>query len=211
MSGAPAPARAPEAASKLSSRRIDLFVMRPILSTLAILSAASVHGQDLAARSDAMQSLKGMLSRQKPVNWSQTPASPGTLAYSTHVTATIRDVTVDSRACKISFKDGRLFADQRFESVQTWQLNIPDIDRATVESLEGFIDRLRSEGGQPSWATKTMPTVFVLEIVAAPNHKFDVHRWSKSNVNEVSEQDLKESLAFIVLPPQRNLWVTGTS
>jgi hypothetical protein len=172
--------------------------MRLILSILAILSAASVQGQDLAARSNAMQSLKESLSRQKPVNWLQTPTSPEASAYSTHVTATISDVTVDNKACKVSFKDGRLFPDQRFESVQTWQLNIPDIDRVTVESLEGFIERLRSEGGRPSWATKTVPTVFVLEIVAAPNHKFDVHRWSKNNVNEVSERDVKEPLVFIV-------------
>ena len=82
--------------------------------------------------------------------------------------------------------------------MQTWQLNVPDIDRVTVESLEGFVERLRSERGQPSWATKTKPTVFVLEIGAAPNHKFDVHRWSKNSASEVSEQDLKQSLAFIV-------------
>ena len=56
-----------------------------------------------------MQSLKYVLSRQTPVNWVQTPTSPETSAQSTHVTATITDVTVDAYACKLSFKDNRLF------------------------------------------------------------------------------------------------------
>lgn len=145
-----------------------------------------------------MGSLKEMLSRQKPVQWVQTPTNPENSAQPTRVIATLTDVTVDADACKLSFKDGRVFQDQRWESMQTWQLNVSDIDHVRVESLVGFVERLRAEGRQPGWATQTKPTVFVLEFLAAPNHKFDVHRWSKNSANEVSERDLQQSLAFIV-------------
>jgi hypothetical protein len=172
--------------------------MWPTLSRLTLLAAVSIHGQDLAPRPDNMQSLKEILLKQKPVTWVQAPTTRGTSAQSTSMTASISDVRVDADACTLSFKDGRVYPNERIENAQTWQFKIPDIDRVRVESLEGFVERLRSEGGQPSWATKTTPTVFVLEIEALPNHKFAVHRWSKNKANEVSERDLLQSLAFIV-------------
>lgn len=145
-----------------------------------------------------MRSLKEILSRQKPVHWVESPTNPGNAAQPTHAIATVTDVTTDADTCKLSFKEGRVFQDQHWESVQTWRLNVSDIDQVRVESLVGFVERLRAEGRQPGWETQTTPAVFVLELLAAPNHKFDVHRWSKNSANEVSERDLQQSLAFIV-------------
>ena len=172
-------------------------------SCLALLCAVSIQGQEVAPRPpDTLQSLKEMLLRQKPVSWVQTPTSPEISAEPTPVTASITDVRVDLEACTLSFKDGRVFPNARYESVQTWQFKIPEIDRVIVESLEGFVERLRSEQRQPSWATKTTPTVFVLEIEALPNHKFPVHRWSKNNANEIIERDMQQPSAFIVFPDE---------
>lgn len=169
------------------------------LTRLALLFAAvSVHGQDAAPRPDSMQSLKGILAKQNPVHWVQTPTSPEIPAQSTPVTASITDVTVNVDACTLSLKDGRVFPNERYESLQTWQFKIPAIDRVSVESLESFVERSRSAGRQPSWATKTTPTVFVLKIEALQNHKFAVHRWSKNSANEVIERDLQQPLAFLV-------------
>ena len=42
------------------------------------------------------------------------------------------------------------------------------------------------------------PTVFVLQMLAAPSQRFEVHRWSKNGENEATERDLSQSLAFIV-------------
>lgn len=157
----------------------------------ALLFAVSVYAQDL-------RSLEETLSRQKPVQWVQTATGPENPVASTRVTASITAVKADAEACTLSLKDGRSYPDQGFESVQTWQFQISGIDRVEVESLVGFIERLRSEGGQPGWATKTTPAVFVLEIVALPNHQFAVHRWNKNQANEVSERDLRQSLAFLI-------------
>ena len=174
------------------------MVMRLIPWVLPLLGAVSIYGQGLAPGPGSMQTLKEVLTSQKPVNWAQIPTNPELSAQSASVTSSITDVSVDADACTLSFKEGRVFPDQHFESAQTWKFKIPSIDRLTVESLEGFVDRLRSEGGRESWATKTKPTVYVLEIEALPNHKFDVHRWSKNKANEVLEKDLQGALAFIV-------------
>lgn len=181
---------------------IEWWAMWPTLLILALLCVVSVHGQDLSPRPDPLHSLKEMLSGQKPFTWIQSPMSPGNSTPSTSVTGSITDVRVDVDACTLSLKDGRVFPNERYESVQTWQFRISDIDRVKVESLEGYVERLRSEGGQPSWATKTSPTVFVLEIAALPNQKFSVHRWSKNKANEVLERDLQQSSAFIVFPEE---------
>jgi hypothetical protein len=82
--------------------------------------------------------------------------------------------------------------------VQSWNVRIPRIDRIRVDSLEGLVDRLRAEGGQSGWATKTSPTVFALQLYALPKQPFDVHRWSKNGENDAIERDLQQSLAFII-------------
>ena len=145
-----------------------------------------------------MQSLKAALSRQDQVSWVQVPSQPEDSKQATHVSASLTGVTVEPGACSLSFKDGRVFSDQRYQSVQTWNLRIPEIQQVRVESLEGFVDRSRAEGGHPGWGTKTNPTVFVLEMVAAPGRKFQVHRWSKNGDSEAMERDLDQPLVFVV-------------
>jgi hypothetical protein len=175
-----------------------LLVMRFLLSTLAIFVAAPLHGQQLTSRESTMKNLQDLLAQQQRVNWVQTPTDSGHAAESTKVVATLAAVNVDSSACKLTFKDGRVYPDQHYESVQTWSVRIPGIERVRVDSLEGFVDRVRAEGGHPGWATKTSPTVFVLQMFAAPKQPFDVHRWSKNGSNDPIERDLQQSLAFIV-------------
>jgi hypothetical protein len=145
-----------------------------------------------------MKNLQYLLAQQESVSWVQTPSNSEHSAESTRVVATLAAVNVDSSACKLTFKDGRVFPDQRYESLQSWNVRIPGIDRIRVDSLVAFVERLRAEGGQPSWATKTSPTVFVLQMFAVPKQPFEVHRWSKNGANDAIERDLNQSLAFIV-------------
>jgi hypothetical protein len=98
----------------------------------------------------------------------------------------------------LSLKDGRVFPNDGYESVQTWQFKLPEIGSLRVETLEGFVDRTRAAHGSPSWGAKTSPTVFILEFDAAANHKFPVHRWSKNRGHQVLEKDLQQPSAFIV-------------
>jgi hypothetical protein len=145
-----------------------------------------------------MQSLQAMLSRQDQVSWVQAPSNADNSAPVTHVTASLTDVTFDVGSCKLSFKDGRVFPDERYQSVQTWKLRIPEIDQIRVDSLVGFVDRFRAEGGHPSWGTKTTPAVFVLEMLAASGQKFEVHRWSKNGDSDPMERDLTQPRTFVV-------------
>ena len=170
-SAAPLSDRSPAASQPLSKSRrwsIDLFHKRFLLPTLTVLCAALSHGQDLTSRQAAMQSLQTMLSRQDQVSWVQAPSKSDNSAQATHVTATLTDVTVDVSACRLLFKDGRVFPDQHYQSVQTWKLRIPEIDQIRVESLEGFVERFRAERGQPSWATKTSPRFLCCRCLRRP-------------------------------------------
>jgi hypothetical protein len=150
-----------------------------------------------------MKNLQSLLAQQQQVNWVQTPTNSEQSAQATHVVATLAAVNVDSSACKLTFQDGRVFPDQHYESLQSWSVRIPAIDRIRVDSLEAFVDRFRAEGGQPGWATKTSPTVFVLQMYAVAKQPFEVHRWSKNGTNDAKEQDLHQSLSFIVFADER--------
>jgi hypothetical protein len=172
--------------------------MRLLPGTLIIFSVALSQGQDDASRQAAMNRLRDVLSNHGQVNWVQTPAASDVPPQSTHVTATLTDVAVDVGTCKLSFKDGRVFPDQRYQSVQNRTLRLPQIDRIKVDSLEGFMEGFRAEGGLPRWGTKTSPAIFVLEMFAAPDQKFQVHRWSRNGENKALERDLNDSMAFVV-------------
>jgi hypothetical protein len=163
---------------------------------LALL-ATTLQAQD-DTRTSALQRLQHTLSDQTSVNWVQTPTDSAKATDAARVTASVTDVHADAGACTLSFKDGRSFPDQKYESVQTWKLNFPDIDRIQVESMEGFVNRVRAEHGNRPWETTTSPAVFVLLIAAAPNRNFNVHRWSRNSNNEVIERDLSQQLAFLV-------------
>jgi hypothetical protein len=180
-----------EACDTLTIHWSDMRLLLPAL--LAVI----LYGQD-STRASALQRLQQVLSSQNPVNWVQTPTNSAKAAEATRVTASLTDVHADPGACTLSFKDGRSLPDQKFESVQTWTVAIPDIDRIQVDSMEGFLNRLRAEGGQPPWDTKTSPIVFVLQMTAARNRNFNEHRWSRNSNNEVVERDFHQSLAFVV-------------
>lgn len=141
----------------------------------------------------------------------QTPTNPPRPADATHVTASLTDVQIDPAACTLTFKDGRNFPDQKYEAIQTWKINLKDIDRIQVDSLEAFVERSRSEGGQPRWDTKTSPAVYVLQMVAAPGRKFNVHRWSRNSNNEIIERDLNQPLAFVVFASESGARESATA
>ena len=164
---------------------------------LLALLATVLQAQD-DTRTSALKQLEHTLSGQTSTNWVQTPTDSAKAADAARVTASITDVHADAGACTLSFKDGRGYPDQKYESVQSWKLNLSDVDRIQVESMEGFVNRLRAEHGQRPWETKNVPTVYVLLMAAAPDRNFKVHRWSKSSNNEVAERDLSQPLAFVV-------------
>src|SRR5690348_4181725 len=117
---------------------------------LMTLLATVLHAQHVA-RASALQRLQQILASQSSVNWVQTPVNSQHISDATHVTASLTGVTVEPAACALSFKDGRSFPDQKYETVQTWKLKVTDVDRIQVDSLEAFVERLRAEGGQARW------------------------------------------------------------
>ena len=142
--------------------------------------------------------LQRLLAGQEQVNWVQTPTNSEQPPESVHVTATLADVKVDGSTCTLTYKDGRVFPDQHYDSLQTWTVRIPAIDRIRVDSLEAFVNRYRTEGGHPSWGTKTTPVVFTLQMFAAAKQSFEVHRWSKNGGSDPIERDLHQPMAFII-------------
>ncbi len=172
--------------------------MRTTLFRLALLCAVGAHGQDVGTGQQPLRSLAELFLTQKPLQWVQTPTNPENPAPPTPVTGSITEVKVDVEACTLSLKDGRTFPHDGYESVQTWVFKLADLDRVRVETLEGYVDRLRAEHGQASWGAKTVPTVFALELEALPDRKFAVHRWSKNKTGEVIERDLQQPSAFVV-------------
>jgi len=172
--------------------------MRLLPALVTILPVSILTAQDLTTRETIARNLKQALSTQTQLQWKQIPNTPGHETEAANVSSTLTDVTIDMAGCTLSFKDGRLFPDQNYRSEQTWKLPLAEIDRTGVDSMEGFVNRFRTENGAEKWETRTSPAVFTLQFYAASNNKFAVHRWSKNNTGEVIERDLKQPYAFIV-------------
>jgi hypothetical protein len=166
--------------------------MRLVL-VLAGLFVTLGNAQDVPTRQATLQHLEEMLSRRGELKWIQAPMNPDPKAELTNVTANLTNVAVDGNACTVSFKDSRDFPNQNYKVSLTLRLGLAEIDRIAADSLEAYMERFRSELGQPPWATKTTPKVFVVQVFAAKDRKFAAHRWSLNSSNEVIEREQPQS------------------
>src|SRR5580693_3755253 len=165
------------------------------LYTLIVLTVGLAHAQDMPARKAAMQHLQETLSRQTQVEWVQAPTGSDVKPYT--VIDRLSDVAVDAEDCTVAFKTDRSTPDYHYQLVLTWKLAVREIDQIVVETLDASYERSRAQSRQTWSGIKTEPAVFGLQMSAAPERKFLVHRWSINSDKEVIEKEQSQSPALI--------------